>query len=63
MPAVAPTTVCGSSAAVIASTTATSGFVYLQFVNQSAEFYGIDVSGHSLLAQTTDTAASPRPAC
>ena len=32
-----PTTVCGSSAAVMASTTATRGFVYLQFVNQASE--------------------------
>ena len=28
------------------------GFVYLQFVNQSARLYGVDVSGHSLLAKT-----------
>ena len=48
-----PTTVCGSSAAVIASATATTGFVYLQFVNQSAKLYGIDVSGHSVLAKTS----------
>jgi iron complex outermembrane recepter protein len=44
-------TVCGSSAAVRASETATTGFVYLQFVNQRAELSGIDVSGHSLLAR------------
>jgi iron complex outermembrane receptor protein len=48
-----PTTVCGSSAAVIASTTATTGFVYLQFANQSSKLYGVDVSGHSLLAKTS----------
>jgi iron complex outermembrane recepter protein len=46
-----PTTVCGSSAAVKASETATTGFVYLQFVNQPAELYGVDLSGHSLLAR------------
>ena len=47
-----PTTVCGSSAAVVASTTATRGFVYLQFLNQPAKLYGVDVSGHSVLAKT-----------
>jgi iron complex outermembrane recepter protein len=46
-----PSTVCGSSAAVKASETAARGFVYLQFVNQSSRLYGIDISGHSLLAQ------------
>jgi iron complex outermembrane recepter protein len=46
-----PNTVCGSSAAVTASTTATRGFVYLQFVNQSSRIYGIDMSVRSLLAQ------------
>ena len=49
-----PTSVCGNSAAVIASLTATRGFVYLQFVNQTASLYGIDVSGHYLLANTRD---------
>jgi len=47
-----PTSVCGSSAAVVASLTATTGFVYLQFVNQSASLYGIDVSSHYQLAKT-----------
>jgi iron complex outermembrane recepter protein len=46
-----PITVCGTSAAVKASATATRGFVYLQLVNQSATLYGVDVSGHALLAQ------------
>jgi iron complex outermembrane recepter protein len=46
-----PATVCGTSAAVKASATAASGFVYLQLVNQSAELYGVDVSGHASLAQ------------
>jgi iron complex outermembrane receptor protein len=48
-----PTTVCGSSAAVIANATATNGFVYLQFANQSSRLYGIDVSGRSLLVKTS----------
>ncbi len=49
-----PSTVCGSSAAVTASATATRGFVYLQFANQSARLYGIDVSGRALFARTSD---------
>jgi iron complex outermembrane receptor protein len=48
-----PTTVCGSSAAVVANTTATTGFVYLQFANASARLYGFDASGHSLLADSS----------
>ena len=32
---------------------ATTGFVYLQYVNQSARLYGVDVSGHFLLARTS----------
>jgi len=40
-----PASVCGTSTAVSNSLTATSGFVYLQFVNQSAQLYGVDVSG------------------
>jgi iron complex outermembrane receptor protein len=48
-----PTTVCGSSAAVVASTTATTGFVYLQFANSSARLYGFDASVHSALADTS----------
>jgi iron complex outermembrane recepter protein len=50
-----PTTVCGTSAAVIASATAASGFVYLQFVNQSARLSGADLSAHSVLAKTGRT--------
>jgi len=49
-----PTSVCGNKAAVIASLTAKTGFVYLQFVNQSARLYGIDVSGSYLLAKTSN---------
>lgn len=46
-----PASVCADSAAVRASQTATTGFVYLQFVNQRADLSGVDVSGHSLLAR------------
>jgi len=49
-----PTGVCGTSTAVRNSLTATSGFVYLQFVNQSAQFYGIDISGYFPLAKTDE---------
>lgn len=37
-----------------ANQTATTGFVYLQFVNQSARLYGVDVSGYLPLAKTGD---------
>ncbi|HVO52239.1 MAG TPA: hypothetical protein VMV60_14695 [Thermoanaerobaculia bacterium] len=30
---------------------ATTGFVYLQYANQSARLYGVDVSGRALLAK------------
>lgn len=36
-----------------ANLTATDAFVYLQFVNQSAKLYGVDVSGYFPLAQGT----------
>lgn len=36
-----------------ANQTATNAFVYLQFVNQSARMYGLDVSGHYPLAENT----------
>ncbi|GFE61895.1 TonB-dependent receptor [Geobacter sp. AOG2] len=49
-----PTGVCGTSAAVQSSLTATSGFVYLQFVNQSAQLYGVDVSGAVPVVSTDD---------
>ena len=48
-----PTTVCGARPAVIDSLTATEGFVYLQFINQDAQMYGINVSGEMLLAENT----------
>jgi len=34
-----------------ANLTATDQFVYLQFVNQSAQMYGVDISGHFTLAE------------
>ncbi|MBE9516774.1 MAG: TonB-dependent receptor [Proteobacteria bacterium] len=36
-----------------ANQTATDAFVYLQFVNQSARIYGLDISGHAPLAEST----------
>lgn len=36
-----------------ANQTATTGFVYLQFVNQSARLYGLDISGYFPLAKTS----------
>lgn len=35
-----------------ANQTATTGFVYLQFVNQSARLYGVDISGNYTLADS-----------
>lgn len=35
-----------------ANQTVTNAYVYLQFVNQSARIYGVDISGHLLLAET-----------
>jgi iron complex outermembrane receptor protein len=37
-----------------ANVAATTGFVLLQYVNQSAQLFGLDLSGHVLLAETTD---------
>ena len=37
-----------------ANVTATTGFVFLQYVNQSAQLYGLDLSGHLLLGETTN---------
>jgi len=41
------------AACTTANLTATDAFVYLQFVNQAARIYGIDVSGHFPLAENT----------
>ena len=37
-----------------ANVAATSGFVLLQYVNQSARLFGLDLSGHLLLNETAD---------
>ena len=44
-------TVCSATPAVAANLTATTGFVMLQFVNQSARLYGVDVAAHALIAR------------
>lgn len=47
---------CGGDAAgsacTTANTTASNAFVYLQFVNQSARLYGVDISGNYTLADS-----------
>jgi iron complex outermembrane recepter protein len=48
-----PTGVCGDTQAVIDSLTARQGFVYLQFINQDAQLFGVDVAGRALLAENT----------
>ncbi|MCR4302759.1 MAG: TonB-dependent receptor [Gallionella sp.] len=48
---------CGTAnclASNAANLTATTGFVYLRFANQSARLFGLDISGHRLLAKTGD---------
>ncbi|GAB0056634.1 hypothetical protein SIID45300_00942 [Candidatus Magnetaquicoccaceae bacterium FCR-1] len=53
-----PSNVCTNSAGtapntgVVASQTATTGFVYLHYVNQTAQLYGLDLSGDILLNET-----------
>lgn len=47
-----PGVVCNDTAAVRASLTATTGFVYLQFVNQDAHIYGMDISGNYVVARS-----------
>jgi iron complex outermembrane receptor protein len=37
-----------------ANVAATTGFVLLQYVNQNAQLYGLDLSGHLLLVETRD---------
>ena len=37
-----------------ANVVARTGFVLLQYVNQSAQLFGVDLSGHILLGETTD---------
>ncbi len=43
------TTSCGGTA----NLTATTGFVNLQYVNQSAQLYGVDISGHVPIGDTS----------
>ena len=43
----------GTGCYTVANAQATTGFVNLQYVNQSAQIYGIDISGHMLLAKST----------
>lgn len=52
-----PTSVCGNKPAITANLTAAQGFVYLQFVNEDAQLYGVDISGH-LPISTTDSYGS-----
>ncbi len=44
------TTSCGGAT----NLAATTGFVNLQYINQSAQLYGIDLSGHMLLGNSSD---------
>ncbi|MEG6508964.1 TonB-dependent receptor [Methyloligella sp. 2.7D] len=48
-----PVGVCGNSQAVRDSLTAKEGFVFLQFANQDASLFGVDLSGHMTLAEDT----------
>ncbi len=45
---------CDFSQCSPANVAATTGFVLLQYVNQNAQLYGLDLSGHLLLARTVD---------
>ncbi|NOQ79036.1 MAG: TonB-dependent receptor plug domain-containing protein [Gammaproteobacteria bacterium] len=47
------TTMAGGSMCNTANTTGSDKFVYLQFVNESAKIYGIDISGTLSLAEHT----------
>ena len=42
----------GAGVCTLANTTRTNGFVFLQFVNQRARLYGLDISGHMPLAES-----------
>jgi len=48
-----PLAVCGDADYIVQNLFATTGFVYLQFVNQNARLYGLDVSGHATLVRDT----------
>jgi len=43
--------ITGTTACSVANQTATDAFVYLQFVNQTARLYGVDVSGYLPLVE------------
>lgn len=43
---------CDFSQCSTENVTTTTGFVILQYVNQSAQLYGIDLSGHKVLGET-----------
>lgn len=43
---------CASGQCSAGNATATTGFVILQYANQSAQLYGLDLSGHRVLAET-----------
>lgn len=43
---------CISGQCNAGNATATTGFVILQYVNQAAQLYGLDLSGHRILAET-----------
>jgi iron complex outermembrane receptor protein len=45
---------CGFSQCSPANVFSTRGFVLLQYVNQSAQLYGLDLSGRLLLSETAD---------
>ncbi|MBF0132125.1 MAG: TonB-dependent receptor plug domain-containing protein [Magnetococcales bacterium] len=47
-------TAATSTSAVVKALTATTGFVYLQYINQSAQLYGVDLSSHFLVADHDD---------
>lgn len=49
-----PKSVCGDTPAIVANLKADTGFVFLQFLNQPAEIYGVDVSGYFRLIRSSD---------
>ena len=48
-----PLNVCGATPVNSANLTATTGFVLLQFVNQNARLYGVNLDAHAMLGQNT----------
>ncbi|MEO5347241.1 MAG: TonB-dependent receptor plug domain-containing protein [Magnetococcus sp. YQC-9] len=45
-------TVSGATSAVATTLNSSTGFVFLQYVNQSAQLYGLDLSGNVLLGES-----------